>query len=156
MPHAHPSRPVRRRSPLPSSMRWRWCRSVWADQRGSVSAELVIAVPVLLLLLMLIAQFALWAHASHIAQAAATQALSATRVRGGTATEGDDTAREVLTQLGQGPLRNAHAVVIRGPEQSTAEVTGDAVSVLGFLVLPVRARAVGPTEHFVTPPAGVG
>src|SRR5829696_7992721 len=51
-----------------------------ASDRGSVSAELVIAMPLLMLLILLIAQFALWAHATHIAQASAAQGLAAARV----------------------------------------------------------------------------
>jgi len=126
---------------------------VWAEQRGSVSAELVITVPVLLLMLLLIAQFALWAHATHIAQAAASQALAAARVQGATSTDGEVTARGVLAQLGRGPLRNPHLTITRGPQQCTVEITGDTVSVVPLLVLPVRAHAAGPTER-VTAGAG--
>ena len=50
--------------------------------------ELVIATPLLLLLVLLIAQFALYMHATHIAQAAASEALSEARVSGGTAAAG--------------------------------------------------------------------
>ena len=52
------------------------------DERGAVTPELALTVPALLLLILLIAQFAIWAHATHIAQAAASQALSAARVQG--------------------------------------------------------------------------
>ena len=37
------------------------------DERGAVSAELVIATPLMLLLVMGVIQFALWQHAEHIA-----------------------------------------------------------------------------------------
>ena len=40
------------------------------DERGAVSAELVIATPLLLLLIMGVIQFALWQHAEHIAWSA--------------------------------------------------------------------------------------
>jgi TadE-like protein len=129
-------------------------RGVWTEQRGSVSAELVVTVPVLLLMLMLIAQFALWAHATHIAQAAASQALAAARVHGASAAEGEATARDVLAQLGSGPLHDPHLTITRGPRQCTVEITGDTVSVVPLLVLPVRARAAGPTERVVAPTAG--
>lgn len=123
---------------------------MWAEQRGSVSAELVITVPVLLLMLLLIAQFTLFAHATHIAQAAASQALAAARVHGATPIEGEATARGVLAQLGSGPLRNPHLTVTRGPQQCTVEITGDTLSVVPLLVLPVRAHAAGPTERVTT------
>ncbi|MGH3185480.1 MAG: TadE/TadG family type IV pilus assembly protein, partial [Streptosporangiaceae bacterium] len=41
------------------------CR--WRDERGSATAELVIATPLLLLLILAIVQFALWEHATHVA-----------------------------------------------------------------------------------------
>ena len=82
------------------------CRRLRTAERGTVSAELVVVVPVLLLVLMLIAQFALWAHATHIAQAAASQALATARVHGATPADGEATARHVLAQLGSGPLRD--------------------------------------------------
>lgn len=115
-----------------------------------MSAELVITVPVLLLMLLLIAQFALWAHATHIAQAAASQALAAARVQGATSAEGEATARDVLAQLGGGPLRNPHLAITLGPQQCTVEIVGDTVSVVPLLVLPVRVHAAGPTERIVT------
>lgn len=121
------------------------------DKQGSVTAELVLAVPALLLLLLVIAQFAVWEHAQHIAQAAASQALSAARVQGGSSANGHTQADGVLAQLGGGPLRNPQATVTRGPEQSTVDITGEAANVVPFLHLPVRARAAGPTERFETP-----
>ncbi|GAA4884472.1 pilus assembly protein [Pseudonocardia sp. C8] len=132
-------------------------RQVWrrfgGDERGSVTAELVLAVPALLLLLLVIAQFAVWAHATHIAQAAASQALSGARVQGGSSADGQAQAGSVLAQLGGGPLHDPRAAVTRGPEQSTVEITGHAARVVPFLDLPVRARAVGPSERFVPPEA---
>ncbi|WP_255375617.1 TadE/TadG family type IV pilus assembly protein [Saccharomonospora sp. CUA-673] len=118
-----------------------------------MTAELVVAVPALLLLLLVIAQFAIWAHASHVAQTAASQALSSTRVQGATNTDGRQHARAVLAQLGGGPLHSAHVAVSRDAEQSSVEVAGYAARVIPFLDLRVSARAVGPNERFVEPEA---
>lgn len=128
-----------------------WIQRCRRDERGAVTAELVLAVPALLLLILLIAQFAIWAHATHIAQAAASQALSAARVQGASSADGEAEAAAVLSQLGAGPLKNPHAIVNRGPEQSTVEITGNAAPVVPFLDLPVRGRAAGPSERFVVP-----
>jgi Flp pilus assembly protein TadG len=84
--------------------RWSRLRRAVHGDRGSVSAELVIATPLLLLLLLTIVQFALWSHATHIAQAAAAQGLAAARVQDATAAQGSVAARHVLDQLGRGPL----------------------------------------------------
>jgi Flp pilus assembly protein TadG len=128
----------------------RWGR----DERGVVTAELVVAVPFLLLMLTLIMQFAIWAHATHIAQAAASQALDTARVLGGSNASGQTEADDVLTQLGGGPLKGAQATVTRGATQTTVDITGSAASVVPFLHLPVRAHAVGPTERFVLESSG--
>ncbi len=50
------------------------CR--WREESGSATAELVIATPLLLLLILAIVQFALWEHATHVAQAVAQQGLA--------------------------------------------------------------------------------
>jgi hypothetical protein len=101
----------------------------------------------LLLLILLIAQFALYMHATHIAQAAASEALSAARVSGGSAAAGDTEGQQVLTQLGSGPLR--------GPAQVSVTVTGTVINVLPFSTFTVHAEAVGPVEKF-TPPTAAG
>jgi hypothetical protein len=113
-----------------------------------VSAELVVAMPLLLLLILLIAQFALWAHATHIAQAAAAQGLAATRVTGGTTTAGASAADQILTQLGKGPLRDPRVAVTRDPQQATVRITGTATTVVPFLHLRVHGEASGPVETF--------
>ena len=125
--------------------------------RGSVSAELVIAMPLLLLLILLIAQFALWAHATHIAQAAAAQGLAAARVSNGTTATGVTAANQLLTQLGQGPLREPRVAVSRTGQEATVRVTGSATAVVPFLHLQVHGEAAGPVEVFRTaPPDRIG
>jgi Flp pilus assembly protein TadG len=124
------------------------------DDRGAVTAELAVAMPLLLLVILLIAQFAVWAHATHIAQAAASETLAATRVYGGSTSMGYVEANHVIAQLGDGPLRSPATTITRGAQQSTVEVRGEAASVVPFLHLPVVARAVGPTERVT--PGGIG
>jgi Flp pilus assembly protein TadG len=81
------------------------------DQRGSVSTELVVVTPVLLLLVMLVVQFALWQHAQHIAQAAAQRGAETARVEGGSDAEGRVMTQAALAQLG-GDLLSQPAVTI--------------------------------------------
>src|SRR5579875_525372 len=75
-------------------------RALVLDERGAVSAELVIATPLLLLLIMAVIQFALWEHAEHIAAAVAQQGVSVARLQGETAGAGQNQAQSVLDQLG--------------------------------------------------------
>lgn len=126
------------------------------DDRGSVSAELVIAVPLLLLMLLLIVQFAVWSHASHIAQAAASQGLSALRSQDGTEQVGSARAQQLLDQLARGPLTGTSVTSSRGPETASVRISGTATSVVPFLSLPVAAEATGPVERFVPDLASTG
>jgi Flp pilus assembly protein TadG len=120
------------------------------DQRGGGTVELVIATPVLLLLILLIAQFALYMHATHIAQAAASQALSAARVSSGSTTAGTTEANRMLSQLGNGPLHASSVDVQRTATQASVTITGTATSVVPFLTLTVHAEAVGPVERWTS------
>ncbi|MEU3642934.1 TadE/TadG family type IV pilus assembly protein [Lentzea sp. NPDC034063] len=118
------------------------------DQRGSGTAELAITAPLLFLLFLLIAQFALYMHAAHIAQTAAAQGLSSTRVLGGSAGAGTAAGELILEQLGNRTLRGATVSAQRSPTQASVQVRGKAVSVVPFLSLAVHAEAVGPVERF--------
>ncbi|WIV57881.1 TadE/TadG family type IV pilus assembly protein [Amycolatopsis nalaikhensis] len=130
-------------------------RRLRKDERGAGTVELVIATPVLLLLILLIAQFALYMHATHIAQSAASQALSTARVHGGSAAAGNAEAQRVLSQLGSGPLQRSSVNAQRGANQASVTITGTVTSVVPFVTFTVHAEAVGPVEKF-TPPAGAG
>ena len=128
----------------------RFIRRIRRDQRGSGTAEFTVAAPLLFLLFLLIAQFALYMHATHIAQAAAAQGLSAARVSGGSAGSGTAAGQELLAQLGSGPLRAASVSAQRGLDRASVQVQGKVVSVLPFMSLTVRAEAVGPVEKLTT------
>ncbi|MGB6163289.1 MAG: TadE family protein [Pseudonocardiaceae bacterium] len=135
-------------------MRTRLRRALRGD-RGAVSAELVIATPLLLFMLLAIVQFALWSHATHIAQTAAAQGLAAARVQNATAAQGTASAQHVLDQLGRGPLTNTRIDTHRSAEDVSIRVSGEASAVIPFLHLPVHAEAAGPLERFV-PDLAVG
>lgn len=121
------------------------------DERGSASAELVIATPLLLLLILAIIQFALWQHATHVAQAVAQQGLAAGRVQDGTDQTATGQATALLDQLGSGVLVHPQVTATRAADTTTVVVTGRAEGILPFLSLPVRSVAVGPTERWTTP-----
>jgi Flp pilus assembly protein TadG len=129
---------------------------VLRGDRGSVSVELVIATPLLLFMLLAIIQFALWSHATHIAQAAASQGLAAARAQDGTAAAGSTSAQQMLNQLDSGPLTGASVNADRNATAASVRIWGTATSVIPFLHLPVHAEAVGPVERFVPDLAGGG
>jgi len=112
---------------------------------------MVIAVPLLMLLILLIVQFAIWAHASSVAQATAEEALAAARVQGGTAAAGQQRAAQVLAQIGSSVLIAPHVSVTRTAATATVTITGTAEEVLPVpgLPLPVHVTVTGPVERFV-------
>jgi Flp pilus assembly protein TadG len=124
---------------------------LWRDERGSVSAELVVATPLLLLLIMSVVQFAIWEHATHVADAVAQQGLSVGRLQGETAAAGQAEAQNVLDQLGSGVLVNSHISANKTAATTTIVVTGRAQSIVGLFSLPVKATATGPTEGYTNP-----
>lgn len=120
------------------------------DDRGS--AELVVATPLLLLLILGVIQFALYEHASEVAQTSAAQALAATRVLGGTTTSGQNEAESLLSSVGRGVLINPVVSISRGVTTAAVTVTGRAEGIIPLLHLAVSATSSGPIERFVSGP----
>ena len=108
---------------------------------------MVIGMPLVFLLVLLMAQTALYFHATHIAQATATHALAATRVENGSVAVGESEGQYVLAQLGRS-LQDARVVATRGSDRAEVQVSGAAVMVIPFMHIQVRARAAGPVEVF--------
>jgi Flp pilus assembly protein TadG len=126
-------------------------RALTRDESGAVSAELVIATPLLLLLIMTVIQFALWEHAEHIATAVAQQGVSVGRLQDQTAGAGQQEAQSVLDQLGPTVLSGTSITATRTAQMTTVTVTGHAESIVGLFSLPVRATASGATENYTNP-----
>lgn len=126
-------------------------RLLLPNDRGSASAQVVIMLPVTFLAFFLVVQFAMWSHATHIAQAAASHGLAAVRAHGGSPADGTASARNVLADLGGGGLRDTNVDCERGSETALVRISGTAKQVVPFLSLPVHAEAAGPVERFVEP-----
>lgn len=141
-------------SPRPARRRalWRFPErtgdSREAPDTGAVSVELVIATPLLITMLLVVIQYALWAHASHIAATAARRGADAARAYGATPTAGSDAAQITLDQLGDTVLTATHVQLDARPETVTITVTGTAVSLLPGISLPVTGHATGTVERF--------
>ncbi len=111
----------------------------------------MLVTPVLLVLLMLIVQFALWFHGAHVASAAAQEGARAARVVGGTGAEGEARARRFLANLGREVVAEPRVSVDRDPGWARAEIWGRAVPVVPGLRLPIHAVSEGPSERFRPP-----
>lgn len=124
--------------------------------RGAGAAEVVIAVPLLMLIILMIVQFAVWYHAVSVAQATAEEALAAARVQGGSAAAGQQRASQVLGQVGDAVLVGPQVSVTRTAATTTVQVHGTAERVVPLpgLSLPVTVTVTGPVERFVPETAG--
>ncbi|MYT27486.1 MULTISPECIES: TadE/TadG family type IV pilus assembly protein [unclassified Streptomyces] len=126
----------------------------WRVDRGAASTQLVLVIPVLLLLAMLIVQFALVWHARHIAQYAAQRALATARAQHGSAADGRAQAARSLVALGSRTLTTPSVAVERTTTQTTVRVRGTVMAVVPGLHLHASGTAAGPTERLTTPDGG--
>jgi Flp pilus assembly protein TadG len=120
------------------------------DERGS--AELIVATPLLLFLILAVIQFAIYEHASAVAQTTASKALAATRVVGGTSASGQSEAQSLLGNIGRGVLLQPQISVTRDATSARVTITGSAEGVIPLVRLPVSATSSGPLERFVGDP----
>ena len=120
--------------------------------RGSVSLELAIVFPALLLIVTALIQYALWFHARSVALAAAQQGVSVARAYHSTPAAGRGSALAFIADHGADTLLNPD-VTTASPAAGQVQVvvTGRSVSVLpGVAGLAVSQSAAGPLERFTT------
>ena len=130
-------------------LRARWRRAAARPDAGGATAELVIAMPLLLFIIMFIVQAGVWMHATHITQAAATRAANAAAGYGATASDGQRAGNDTLAAIGNGVLTNPVVSVTRTATQVRVEVSGSAESVVPGVHWTARAVVVRPVERFV-------
>ncbi|MFI6576154.1 TadE/TadG family type IV pilus assembly protein [Nocardiopsis sp. NPDC050513] len=119
------------------------------DDRGS--AELAVAAPLLLTLVLLVVQAAMWMHADHVAASIARQSAEAARTVEGAG--GQANAEAIADELGGTLLIDRTVSVVRGPTEATAVVEARVQSLIPGLTWPVRHELTVPVERFV-PPGG--
>jgi Flp pilus assembly protein TadG len=123
-----------------------------APDAGSVTVELAIVFPALLLIVTALIQYALWFHARSLALAAAQQGVTVARAYGSTPQAGRDEALAFVAEHGADTLISP-AVVASTPAvgQVQVVVTGTSVSVLpGVGGITVTQTATGPVERLTT------
>ena len=117
-------------------------------ERGSATTELVIVTPVLLLLIMMIIQFGIWYHASHVAQAAAQEGVRTVRVEAGTASAGKLRAERFVSSAAPTLLVDVNVDATRTANTARVDVTATVRSIVPGLSLPVHAHAESTLESF--------
>ncbi len=102
-----------------------------------------------MLAIMLVFQFALYQHASHVVASAAQRGAVEAQAERGSTGGGRRGAAAVLTQSGRGLLRSPQVRVSRGRNRTRVVVRADVVSLIpGFRAFSVTGIADGPTERF--------
>ncbi|WP_158581696.1 TadE family protein [Actinomadura spongiicola] len=123
-----------------------------SDDRGSITLETVIAVPIALLAVLLTINAALWFHARNTALAAAQEGVRTARAYGADPAQASTTALTFARSNNEGFLQSpsvdtsdstATTIVVR--------VRGTAISVIPGLHLRVDQVARGPIERFTVP-----
>lgn len=122
----------------------------WRTDRGSISLEYVVLTPVLLLLIFTIVQVAFWYHGRDVALAAAQQGARAAREHnGGSAAKGADAARAFIERAGGSKvIENAAVTPQRTATDVTVTVTGNVMTLVPGLRLPISQTASLPVERF--------
>lgn len=110
--------------------------------------EAVLVIPVLMLLLLIVVQFALWSHAAQVAQLAASTGDRTARSVGGGPAQGVDRAQSILSGPGSDVASSKVSYSILPGDVVEITVTGSAESILPGLSLPVSAKLVGPIQEF--------
>ena len=130
-------------TPLP------WCRAHRAlSDRGSSVVEAVIVVPVVMILLLVGVQFALWMHASQVVQLAASEGDRSARSIGGGPAVGIARAQQVVAGPGSDVTSPSISTAVLPGDAELLRVSGTALSVLPGLSFGVSASAVGPVQRF--------
>jgi Flp pilus assembly protein TadG len=148
----------RRFSPAASGtagrLRARWRRVAARPDAGGATAELVVAMPLLLLMVMFIVQAGVWMHATHVAQAAATRAANTAAAYNSSAAAGQNAGTQTVTALGGGVLIDPRVSVTRTATEVRVEVDGTAETVVPGIHWAARAVVVRPVERFVPDTGG--
>jgi Flp pilus assembly protein TadG len=118
------------------------------SDRGSVSVEAAVILPMLLVLFLATVQLGTMFYARAVASSAARQALDAARVAQGTESDGHSAARQFLGQVSAG-LQTPTVAVERGTEDVTVTVAADVMSVVPGWQPHVTVTVTAPTERVV-------
>ncbi|GAA3624287.1 pilus assembly protein [Nonomuraea rosea] len=121
-------------------------------ERGSVTAEAVIALPVVMFTILAGMQVCLLFFAQSVALAAAQQGVRTARAYGAAHTSGAGVARRYAEQTASGFLLSISAA--SSGDASTVRITvrGQSLSLVPFLPsIEVSEQAAGPVERFTTP-----
>jgi Flp pilus assembly protein TadG len=125
-------------------------RRRFAD-RGASSLELAILTPILILVILLVIQFAMVYHARHVALAAAQHGARIARdtPQGAWESQAETEAQSYAGKIGPDVLGGVHAQAYEDQNQQRwVTVTGTAVKIVPGITIRVRQRSGGPIECY--------
>ena len=118
------------------------------DERGVVAIEFMLVISMLLVVFLLMLQYAVRAHAERVAAAAADEGLAATSAYDGSAGDGKRVAADYLRRLGPG-FQSTSVDAHRSDTTATVTVGGEVQQLVPFLPVRLEVRVEGPVERFV-------
>lgn len=126
------------------------------DERGSTTLELAVLFPVVLLIIFMAIQGALYFHARSVALSAAQEGVRVAKAENGSAGAGSGAAKGFVAQSGgDGVLRDLGVSAQRSATTASVTVTGRPLSVIpGVLNFSVKQTAEAPVERFTAPNGG--
>jgi hypothetical protein len=110
--------------------------------------EAVLVIPAIMLVLLAVVQFALWAHAAQVVQLAASEGDRSARAFGGGTAAGYTAANAIVHGAGSGLSTAVVTVDVMPGDVARVRVQGTATAVLPGLSFPVSATQVGPIQEF--------
>jgi hypothetical protein len=116
------------------------------SDEGSISAEVTVCFPLVMLVVLAVIQAGAWFFAVDTAQSAADHAAWAARTLNGTADGGQAAAERVLREIGNQSLHDAHVVVSRSASEVVVTVTAKGPHFVPFWPQGIRAVASAPIE----------
>lgn len=119
------------------------------DESGIATLAATLIMPVVVLLILSVAQYVVYYHASQLATAAAQEGVRAAQVLDATEDDGRAHAEDFLAQAGPDLVLGPNVAVTRSPETARVEVSASAPRLVPVVPLGIHAVASGPVERFV-------
>ena len=134
--------------PRPAGTRTRPRTPATDTDRGSSTLGAILVIPAMILLTMLVLQFAMLWHGRHVAAAVAQTGVQGAAGYRSSAADGQAQAEGYLADVAPNLLRDATVTVDRGTGTVTARVSARIPSVLPFTDFDVQETVTGPVERF--------
>ena len=122
--------------------------AVRRSERGAIAIEFMLVLSMLVVVFLLMLQYAVRAHAHRIATAAAEEGLATAAAYDGSAEAGRETAARYVDRLGP-DLKGTVVTASRSATTARVGVSGEVEQLIPFLTVRVSAEVEGPVERFV-------